>query len=84
MLVEKVDSSRVDSLGDVLADLVRASSVDHVESSPSVLRLGTGRGADEQGVLHLALEVVLLDVVGHSSGNLPVAIVSCIVCANLG
>lgn len=72
MLVEKVDASRVDSLGNILADLVRASSVDHVESSPSVLGLGTCRGADEEGVLHLALEVVLLNVVGHGSWDLPV------------
>ena len=78
MLVEKADASSVDSLGNILADLVRASSVDHVESSPSVLRLGTCRGADKEGVLHLALEVVLLDVVGHGSWDLPIGVVSSI------
>lgn len=79
MLVEEVDATRVDSLGNVLADLVRASPVDHVESSPSVLRLGTCRGADKERVLHLALEVVLLDIVGHSGRDLPEEAVSAIV-----
>jgi hypothetical protein len=74
VLVEEVDAARVDTLGDILADLVRASSVDHVERSPSVLGLGTSRGTDKERVLHLALEVVLLDIVGHSSRNLPIIV----------
>lgn len=72
MLVEEVDAARVDALGNVLADLVRASAVDHVESGPSVLSLGTGRGANEERVLELALEVVLLDIVGHGDRDLPI------------
>lgn len=72
MLVEEVDAARVDALGNVLADLVRASAVDHVEGGPSVLSLGTGRGANEERVLELALEVVLLDIVGHGDRDLPI------------
>lgn len=74
MLVEKVDTARVNTLGDVLADLMRASSVDHVERSPSVLGLGTSRCTDKERVLHLALEVVLLDIVGHSRRNHPIVV----------
>lgn len=78
VLVEEVDTARVDALGNVLADLVRASAVDHVELGPSVLSLGAGGGADEQRVLELALEVVGLDIVGHGGGNLPaIAEISC-------
>lgn len=71
MLVEEVDAALVDALGDILADLVRRPSLDHVEGSPAVLGLGTGRGADEEAVLELSLEVVLLDMVGEENGNLP-------------
>lgn len=74
VLVEKVDTARVNTLGDVLADLMRASSVDHVERSPSVLGLGTSRCTDKERVLHLALEVVLLDIVGHSRRNHPIVV----------
>lgn len=48
MLVEEFDAATIDTLGDVLADLMGASSVDHVERSPSVLSLRTGRSTTEQ------------------------------------
>lgn len=73
MLVEEVDSTLVDTLGDGLADLMRTSPVDHIKASPSVLGLGAGRGANEEGVLELSLEVVLLDIVGHVGRSLPIA-----------
>ena len=73
MLVEEVDATLVDALGNVLADLVRSATGDHVESSPAVLGLGAGRGTDEEAVLELALEAVLLDVVSEHSRDLPVA-----------
>lgn len=71
MLIEKVDATLVDSLGDGLADLVGASPLDHVQLRPAVLGLDTGRGTDEEVVLELALEVVLLDVIGQEGGNFP-------------
>lgn len=73
MLVEEVDATLVDALGNVLADLVRSATGDHVESSPAVLGLGASGGTDEEAVLELALEAVLLDVVSEHSRNLPVA-----------
>ena len=73
VLVEEVDATLVDTLGNVLADLVRRAALDHVESSPAVLSLGTGGGTDEKAVLELTLEAVLLDVVSEHSRDLPVA-----------
>lgn len=64
MLVEKVDSAIVDTLRDRLTDLMRTPPVDHIQASPSVLCLGPGGRANEEGVSQLALKAVLLDVVG--------------------
>lgn len=63
MLIEELNLATVDPLGDLLSDLVRAPSLNHVQASPAVLRLRAGGGAHEEGVLELALQVVLLDVV---------------------
>lgn len=71
MLIKELDVAIVDSLGDLLSDLVRAAALDHVQLRPAVLRLRAGGRAHEQIVLELALQVVLLDVVCQSNGNLP-------------
>ena len=71
MLIEEVDLAGVNSCGDGLSNLMRRSALNHVKSRPAVLGLSAGRGADKQGVLHLSLEVVLLDVVGEHGWNLP-------------
>ena len=67
MLVPEVYPAFVDTLGDVLADLVRRSSLNHVKPRPSIFSLGSARGADEQGVFELSLQIVLLDMIGQSS-----------------
>lgn len=72
MFVEKVDGAIVNALGDGLADLVRTPALDHVQAGPAVLRLGARRGSDEERVAQLALQVVLLDVVGQEGGHFPV------------
>ena len=41
MLVPELDVAVVDTLGDILADLMRRSAVDHVVPRPSVLSLCT-------------------------------------------
>ena len=71
MLIEELDLAIVDALGDLLADLMRAATLDHVETSPAVLRLRAGRSTHEEGVLQLALQVVLLDVVSQGGRDLP-------------
>lgn len=71
MLVEELDLAIVDSLGNLLADLVRATALDHVQTGPAVLSVGTGRSTHEQVVLQLSLKVILLDMVGESSGHDP-------------
>jgi hypothetical protein len=70
VLVEELDVAVVDSLCDVLADLVGASPLDHVVARPSVLGLGAGRGTNEEVVLELSLQTVLLDMVGQCGGCL--------------
>lgn len=72
MLIKELDIAIVDSLCDLLSDLVRAAALNHVQARPAILRLRTGRGAHEEVILELALEVVLLDVVCQSDGHLPV------------
>jgi hypothetical protein len=43
---------------------VRVPPVNHVELGPAVLDLGASAGADKEVELHLALQAILLDVVG--------------------
>jgi hypothetical protein len=71
MLVEELDVAVVDTLGDLFTNLMGRPALDHVEACPSVLSLSARRSANEEVVLQLALEVVLLDMIGHGSGNLP-------------
>lgn len=72
MFVEEVDATLVDALGDGLANLVRAPALDHIQSRPTVLCLGSGGSSDEETVPELSLEVVLLDVICQEGGNLPI------------
>ncbi len=69
MLVAHPDASGVDSRGDVLAGLVRPAAVDHVQCCPAVFGLSTDGGADEEVELHLALQVVCLDMISQGDGN---------------
>jgi hypothetical protein len=69
MLIEELNIAIVDALGNLLADLVRASTLNHVQSRPAVLRLCAGRRADKECIFQLALEAVLLDVICQSRGN---------------
>lgn len=73
MLVEKVDTPLVNTFGNRLSDLMRSSSLNHVQPSPAVFGLGTRRGANEERVFQLALEVVLFHMVGQKRRNLPAA-----------
>lgn len=71
MLVPELDVAVVDTLGDILADLMRRSAVDHVVPRPSVLSLCARGCANKQIVLQLALEVVLLNVFCKGNRDLP-------------
>ena len=51
MLVEKLDVAIVDTFGNLLADLMRRSTFNHIQTSPSVLSLSARRGTDKQIVL---------------------------------
>jgi hypothetical protein len=74
MLVEELDVAVVDTLGDFLTNLMRRPALDHIETCPSVLGLSTRGSTDKEVVLQLALEVVLLDMVGQSSGDFPIIV----------
>jgi hypothetical protein len=69
MLIEELDIAVVDTFRNFLADLVRGSSLDHIEARPSVLGFGAGRCTHEEVVFQLALESVLFDVVGKGNGD---------------
>ena len=71
MLIKELDLAIVDSLGDFFSDLVRATSLNHVQAGPAVLGLCAGGSTDKQVVLQLSLEVVLLDMVCESNGSHP-------------
>jgi len=72
MLVEELDVAIVNSLCNFLADLMRRPALDHVETGPSVLCLSARGSANKEVVLELTLEIVLLDMVGQGSWNLPI------------
>lgn len=67
MLVKEVDATLVDTLGNGLSNLMRSTTVNHVQIRPSVLSIGTRRGTNEKRISQLTLEVVLLNMVGKSS-----------------
>ena len=48
MLVEELYIAVVDSLRDLLTDLMRRPPLDHIETGPSVLSLCAGGGPDEE------------------------------------
>lgn len=71
MLVEEIDLASIKPLGNLLADLVRATALNHLQIGPAVLRLGTGRRSHEERIPQFSLQVILLNVVCQSGGNLP-------------
>jgi hypothetical protein len=76
MLVEELDPPLIDTLGNVLADLVRGTALDHIEGCPAIFCLGTRRSTDKEGVPQLALKVVLFDVVREEGRDFPTARIS--------
>ena len=68
VLVAHADPAGVDSLGDVLAGLVRPAAVDHVQGGPTIFSLSTDRGTDEEVELQLTLQVVGFDVISQCDG----------------
>jgi hypothetical protein len=63
MLVEKLYPTFVDTLCNVLPNLMRTSSFNHIQGSPPILGLGACRRAYKESVAQLALQVILFDVV---------------------
>jgi hypothetical protein len=64
MFIEELDIAIVDPLCNFLANLMRRPALNHVQPRPSVLRLRARRRANKEVVFELALEVVVLYVVG--------------------
>ena len=71
VLIKKVDLPSVQPLGNILSNLMRTPPLNHVQLSPSTLRLSTRRGTHEQSISHLSFEFVLLDVVCQSGRDFP-------------
>lgn len=55
MLVEELYVAIIDTLGNLLSDLMRRATLNHIESRPAVLRLSSRRSTDEEIILQLAL-----------------------------
>lgn len=71
MLIEELDIAGIKALGDFLADLMRAATLDHVQPGPAVLCFRAGRSSHEEGVLQLPLQIILLNMVCEGGGNFP-------------
>lgn len=69
MFIEEFDIAIIDPLCNLLAHLMRAPSLNHVEASPPVLCFCARRRADEEVVFEFALQTVLFDVVGEGRGD---------------
>lgn len=63
MLIEEVDLARINALGNLLAHLVRATALNHLQVCPAILGFRTRRSTHEERVLQLSLQVILLDMV---------------------
>ena len=55
MLVEKDYSAFIDAFGNLVPNLMRTLTLDHVQPCPSVLRLCSAGRSHKQGVLELPL-----------------------------
>lgn len=75
MLVEEVYPALIDALCDLFPNLMRTSTLDHVQSCPSIFRFRSTGRSHEQGVLELPLEVVLFHMVGKGCRNLSIGLV---------
>ena len=75
MLIEEFDPALVYAFRYLFTHLMRTPTLYHVQSCPTILRLGPGRSAYEERVLELSLEVVPFDMVGEGGGYLPTGLV---------
>ena len=66
MFIKELDIAIVNALGNLLADLMRAPPLDHVQPRPSIFSLRSRRRADEEIILEFTLQSVLLNMVGKS------------------
>jgi hypothetical protein len=64
MFVEELDISIVDSTCNFFTHLMRRPPLNHIQPRPSILRLRARRRTHKEVVLELALQIVLLDMVG--------------------
>jgi hypothetical protein len=64
MLIEELDIAIIDALCNFLANLMRRPALNHIQPRPSVLCLSARRCANKEIVFELALETVLLDMIG--------------------
>jgi hypothetical protein len=72
MLVKELDGTIIDALGNGLSDLVGTPSLDHVQLGPTVFGFSARGRAYKEAITKLALEVVLLDMIGEERRYLPI------------
>lgn len=71
MLIKELNLPTINPLRNLLSNLMRRPSFNHIQPGPPILRLRTRRRADEKIVLELTLKSILLDVVRQRRWNLP-------------
>lgn len=75
MLVKEVYPPFIDASCNIFPNLMGTSTLDHVQSCPSIFGLRSAGRSHKQGVLELPLEVVLLHMVGKGCGHLSRSVV---------
>jgi hypothetical protein len=63
MLVKELDVAIVNTLCNLLSNLMRRPALNHIQPRPTVLSLCSGRRANEEIVLELTLKAILFDVI---------------------
>lgn len=69
MLISKTDTTLVDTLLDVLANLMGITAINHIKFSPAILAFSTRGGTHKEIELHFTLKVVLFDMISQSNRN---------------
>jgi hypothetical protein len=72
MLIKELDPPLIDTLRNLLANLMRRSSLDHIQSRPSVLSLRTRRCTNKEVVFELALQAIAFDMIRESGRDFPI------------
>lgn len=69
MLISKSDTTFIDTLLDVLANLMGITTINHIKLGPTILTFSTRGSTNKEIKLHFTLKVVLFDMISQSNRN---------------